>query len=125
MITDLTKPNRLDSRLHDLDEQIAEATTAAEFRDLEGSALDLAGEWRIHFHGLIDALAAHRLVDARYRACAGMVRLRVELAAAVQYAEARALEASDRVEVCRHHRELKERSPMERAYQNFLAEEAP
>ena len=123
-MTDLTTTTALDADLYELDTMIAEADSVDAWASAEALAVTLETEWREHAEALLDALAEHRRIDPRYRACAETLRLRVQLATSVQYAEARALEASDRVEVCRHHRELKERSPMERAYQNFLAEEA-
>ena len=125
-MTDLTTTAHLDNDLHELDLAISEADSVAAWESAEALAATIEREWREHARGLIEALAAHRMVDARWRLDVEMVRLRIQLATAVQYAEARALETRDRVELCRHHREVvRHRSPvMDAAFQQWRLEQA-
>ena len=138
-MTDLTQTTALDADLYELDTMIAEADSVAAWTSAEAFAVTVVRELReqavacaaaLAMTGRIDAWCLLRLPDPtlghdKLMVGSEVAEMRQRLAEDVQHCEARALEASDRVELCRHHRETKKRSPMERAYQNFLAEEAP
>ena len=100
MILDLTLRTHLDADLYALDEHIADCTTPADYRQAEALARCVLMGWADFHLACIAALTITRRVDERCRLDAKLLRARLEVAEAVKYAAARALECGDRIRAC-------------------------